>query len=147
MRDSRFDWILRKKKPHEEGYFANKAATGFKADFITKKKAMEIERMDNEVRAEHDVQANALRSRTPPPSTSNKEESPETAVHYKVDTILAALNLPNLGSDAAKSMTVASSLFMEELLQRASFEAERDGSANVTPEHLKRVAPFVFLQF
>ncbi|KAH7707351.1 hypothetical protein AAVH_25416 [Aphelenchoides avenae] len=55
----RFDWILRKKKEHEEGYFAKKAATGFKADFITKKKALELERMDDEARAGNDVKANA----------------------------------------------------------------------------------------
>ncbi|KAH7707574.1 hypothetical protein AAVH_25185 [Aphelenchoides avenae] len=149
MEHGEFDWILRKKKEREEGYFANKAATGFKADFITKKKALEHERMDDEARAGNNVKANADAPRrgTPPPSSNNEEASSQPAVHYRVDTISQALNLPDLGNDAARSMTVASSMFTQELLQRAGFEAERDGSANVTPEHLERVAPYVFLQF
>jgi hypothetical protein len=66
---------------------------------------------------------------------------------YTVDTIRAALGDLAMTSTAARSMTAASSLFMEHLLSAAAAEAERQGSRDVTPEHLKRVAPWVFLNF
>lgn len=67
--------------------------------------------------------------------------------HFKLDAIKAALNLPNVGKDAAISMTAASSIFVEELLARAANEAAREGSTSVKPEHLKRAAAYVMLYF
>ncbi|KAH7696748.1 hypothetical protein AAVH_36177 [Aphelenchoides avenae] len=80
-----------------------------------------------------------------PPNAASSSKPDE--VHYRETAIRDALNLPNVGKDASRTMTAASQVFMEELMQRAAFEAERDGSKEVTPEHLKRVAAYVFLHF
>ncbi|KAH7711579.1 hypothetical protein AAVH_21097 [Aphelenchoides avenae] len=153
-----FHWTLRQELPQQgTGFHEHKAVTGLKMDFITKSKAVEIERLDeeavsaakgndvNDARGSNCKDGAAACKDGPAAASASKDET--KLGHFKIDAIKQALDLPNLGKDAARSMTAASSLFMEELLTRAANEAQREGSREVKPEHLKRVAPYVMLPF
>lgn len=145
-----FRWTLRKELPKAgAGFIENKAVTGLKLDFITKSKALEIQRLDEEGKADADqgpAKSDNAGARADQKAGTSKDVR-DSVGHFRVDAIKAALNLPKLGNDAALSMTAASSLFVEELLARAANEAKRDGSSEVKPEHLQRVAAYVMLHF